>query len=78
MPRFEVSNAPRYVPRVSTRFICRRCRQRMIELTPILRRGMAAEYFRKTGKLPQVRVTCPAGHKDGFLDVTSPEARRQV
>lgn len=76
--RFEVSNAPKVVPRLSTRFVCARCRERMVELTPVLKRGMMAQYFRKTGKLPQVRVMCPRGCRVGFLDITNPKVRRSL
>jgi hypothetical protein len=71
----EVGMAPIvYRPIPSKRFICAKCLQRLVEMTPVVRPGQAQEVakmnaeLKKIGKLPRmnVKLKCPGGCHETF------------
>ena len=50
----------KYVPLISKRYICKKCRIFCIELTPVLTR-MAYKILSKNNKMPEVKIYCKRG-----------------
>ena len=73
----DVGESPiKFVPVKSKRFLCGRCLDRLIEITPVVRRGQGRRVMELTkrmkeqGQVPrlQVKLKCPRGchDKPGF------------
>ena len=73
-----VSDAIKYFPRKSVDKVCQVCREWLIEWVPQFKFGMAAVYFRKKKRLPQVRLTCPNGCKKGFYLISDPRLKGKL
>lgn len=43
----------------SRRFFCRKCKRFLVEWVPVLRRGQAAEMFRRGQGFPETKLECP-------------------